>query len=170
MLTPLVRRFFLMPMFVLASKLCPDGSEATLFSVMMSLSNFGYDVGTYFGAMLLTVCGVTDDDYTSFPIVVAIKSLMRLLPIILVPFLVPRGTPQDAAEALSRTDGGMSIASDCGMSVASLDDRLPVASLQGEGKKWEKVEGQGQVEAKREVDHGEGDGEGWEFVKSPMQL
>jgi hypothetical protein len=61
-LTPVVRRFFLMPMFVMASKLCPDGSEATLFSVMMSLSNFGYDVGTYFGAMLLAIFKVSEGE------------------------------------------------------------------------------------------------------------
>ena len=57
-LTPVVRRLFLMPMFVMASKLVPDGSEATLFSVMMSLSNFGFDVGTYFGGMLLVIFNV----------------------------------------------------------------------------------------------------------------
>ena len=122
-LTPVVRRFFLMPMFVMASKLCPDGSEATLFSVMMSLSNFGYDVGTYFGAMLLTVFHVSNgntsytrpnicrqlvlyplkhllaffslDDYSNFAYCIGLKSAMRILPIFLVPFLVPLGSPQD---------------------------------------------------------------------------
>lgn len=99
-ITPVVRRFSLMPMFVMASKLCPDGAEATLFSVMMSLSNFGYDVGTYFGSMLLALFKVTEDDYSGFAACVFIKSVMRILPVFLVPFLVPRGCPNDKPDTM----------------------------------------------------------------------
>jgi len=82
---PIARRFYSMPMLLLAAKLCPPGMEATLFaSIMVSmrtastvwqttiviaiglldfraadlchfeqaLSNFGGDVGSYFGIVL----------------------------------------------------------------------------------------------------------------------
>ena len=63
----------------MASKLCPDGAEATLFSIMMSLSNFGYDVGTVFGNVLLTSFGVNDDNWTAFPYVLGLKSILRIV-------------------------------------------------------------------------------------------
>lgn len=43
-LSPMVRRFIMMPIFVLASKACPDGAEATVYALLMALSNFGNTV------------------------------------------------------------------------------------------------------------------------------
>jgi len=95
----------------MASKLCPDGAEATLFSIMMSLSNFGYDVGTVFGSILLSVFNVSQDDWSGFTYVLAIKSVLRLVPIFFIPFLVPRGSPDDAPETMLSGDGDASSAS-----------------------------------------------------------
>jgi len=107
---PVVKRLYLMPMYVMASKLCPDGAEATLFSIMMSLSNFGYDVGTVFGSILLSVFNVSQDDWSGFTYVLAIKSVLRLVPILFIPFLVPRGSPDDAPETMLSDDGDASSA------------------------------------------------------------
>ena len=97
---PIVKRLYLMPMYVMASKLMVDGTEATLFSVLMSLSNFGYDVGSIFGSILLTIFGVTDENWTNFKYVLLLKSLLRMLPIFFVPLLVPPGTPMDPVEVM----------------------------------------------------------------------
>jgi hypothetical protein len=94
-LTPMVRRFIMMPIFVLASRVCPDGAEATLYALLMALSNFGNTVGIYFGSFLLVIFGVTDDNYDNFIYVVVVKSLCRLLPILFIPFLVPDGSAQE---------------------------------------------------------------------------
>lgn len=103
---PVVKRLYLMPMYVMASKLCPDGAEATLFSIMMSLSNFGYDVGTVFGSILLSVFNVSQDDWSGFPYVLAIKSVLRLAPIFFIPFLVPKGAPDDPPETMLDGENG----------------------------------------------------------------
>ncbi|EGB07924.1 hypothetical protein AURANDRAFT_2498, partial [Aureococcus anophagefferens] len=50
---PVVSRLASMPMFVLAAKLCPANVEATLFALLMGLSNFGSVVGIYNGVALL---------------------------------------------------------------------------------------------------------------------
>ena len=92
---PVVKRLYLMPMFVLSSKVCPDGSEATLYAIMMSLSNYGYDVGTVFGTVLLSIFRVSNDNWSGFKWVLLIKSILRLVPIILIKYLVPTGTPDD---------------------------------------------------------------------------
>lgn len=118
---PVVKRLYLMPMYVMASKLCPDGAEATLFSIMMSLSNFGYDVGTVFGSILLSVFYVSQDDWSGFPYVLAIKSVLRLAPIFFIPFLVPRGSPDDPPETMLGGDGETNASSD--RSSSSVHDR-----------------------------------------------
>lgn len=94
-LYPMVRRMVMMPMFVLASKVCPDGAEATLYAMLMALSNFGNTVAIYNGSFLVVLFGVNDDNYDNFVWVVVTKSLCRLLPILLVPFLIPDGCPQE---------------------------------------------------------------------------
>lgn len=94
-LTPMVRRFVMMPIFVLSAKVCPDGAEATLFALLMALSNFGTTVGIYFGSFLTVLFGVTQDNYKNFIYVIIVKSFCRLLPIPLIPLLIPVGSPQD---------------------------------------------------------------------------
>lgn len=103
-LYPMVRRFVMMPMFVLASKVCPDGAEATLYAMLMSLSNFGNTVAIYNGSFLVVLFGVTEDNYDNFVWVVVTKSLCRLLPILFIPLLIPEGSPQDEEEEVDEHD------------------------------------------------------------------
>jgi hypothetical protein len=99
-LYPMVRRFVMMPIFVLASKVCPDGAEATIYAMLMALSNFGNTVGIYFGSFLVVSFGVTDTNYDNFVWVIVVKSLCRLIPIISIPFLIPDGAPQNEDDFL----------------------------------------------------------------------
>lgn len=61
----------------------------------MALSNFGGDVGSYVGVGLLRGFGVSRADWTNLPKVVLIKSLARLIPVILIPLLIPDASPAD---------------------------------------------------------------------------
>jgi hypothetical protein len=97
-LYPMVRRMVMMPMFVLASRVCPDGAEATLYAMLMALSNFGNTVAIYNGSFLVVLFGVKDDNYDNFVWVVVTKSLCRLLPILFIPWLIPDGAPQEEDE------------------------------------------------------------------------
>eukprot|EP00401_Gymnodinium_catenatum_P075175 CAMPEP_0117508248 /NCGR_PEP_ID=MMETSP0784-20121206/26850_1 /TAXON_ID=39447 /ORGANISM="" /LENGTH=577 /DNA_ID=CAMNT_0005303795 /DNA_START=104 /DNA_END=1837 /DNA_ORIENTATION=+ len=98
-LATIFSRFFAMPMLVLASKVCPDNIEATLFALLMALSNFGSAVSNYFGVTLCEVFGVVGDSFDHLPEVVIAKSLCRLLPIPLIFLLVPNLTPSDPIPA-----------------------------------------------------------------------
>ena len=89
------------PFFIFAAKLCPPGVEASMFALFMGLSNFGRTSGRYLGGGLLQLLGgVKKPDYDRLPEFVLIRSLCRLLPLALIPFLVPRGTPADSASAM----------------------------------------------------------------------
>jgi hypothetical protein len=105
-LTPMVKRFLMLPTFVLAAKICPEGAEATLFSLLMALSNFGSDVAIYFGSFLVVVLGVDEDHYGNFLWVIVVKSLFRLSPIPLFYILLPTGSPQRDDDFSQFTLGG----------------------------------------------------------------
>ena len=77
----------------------PDRGEASVIAIINALTNFS---GTNFvspmlGAMLLEVLGIERGKYDNLPTAILIRSLFRLVPIIFVPFLVPRGSPRDRA-------------------------------------------------------------------------
>eukprot|EP00850_Spirogloea_muscicola_P010566 SM000062S19952 [mRNA] locus=s62:643291:646410:+ [translate_table: standard] len=84
------QRLQLMPMLVLAARLCPPGIEGTLFAFLMSLSNFGSLTARWLGAVLMTAVGVTKDHYDLLWLAVLIRTCMRLLPICVL-FLLPPG-------------------------------------------------------------------------------
>ncbi|TFJ86771.1 hypothetical protein NSK_001859 [Nannochloropsis salina CCMP1776] len=94
-LVPLLRRFAAIPFFVLAAKVCPARCEATLFALLMALSNFGGDVGSYMGVGLLKAFSVSRADYSRLPQVVLVKTFCRFIPVMLIPFLIPDASPAD---------------------------------------------------------------------------
>mmetsp|Transcript_46648 Transcript_46648/g.117307 ORF Transcript_46648/g.117307 Transcript_46648/m.117307 type:complete len:578 (+) Transcript_46648:43-1776(+) len=91
----LVGRSFMMPLFVLSAKVCPDNLEATLFAVLMALFNLGTTVSTNFGAALTDLLGIRQGNFDMLPHAVVVRSLCRLLPIPLIFLLVPDLSPQD---------------------------------------------------------------------------
>eukprot|EP00930_Biecheleria_cincta_P030278 TRINITY_DN20973_c0_g1_i1.p1 TRINITY_DN20973_c0_g1~~TRINITY_DN20973_c0_g1_i1.p1 ORF type:complete len:613 (+),score=90.99 TRINITY_DN20973_c0_g1_i1:79-1839(+) len=94
-------RFFVMPMFILAAKVCPDSVEGTLFALLMALSNLGGEVADFFGVWMIEAFGVVKDgttgviNYEGLPNLVLAKSACKLLSIFLIPLLVPNLTPSD---------------------------------------------------------------------------
>jgi hypothetical protein len=109
------------PFFIFAAKLCPNGVEASMFALFMGLSNFGSDAGQYLGASLLKSFGnPVEPEFEGMVPYLMCKSLMRALPILLIPFLVPRGTPADSAAAM----GAVNV--DVVRAVQDLDAEHPV--------------------------------------------
>eukprot|EP00929_Paragymnodinium_shiwhaense_P033364 TRINITY_DN18328_c0_g2_i2.p1 TRINITY_DN18328_c0_g2~~TRINITY_DN18328_c0_g2_i2.p1 ORF type:complete len:644 (+),score=110.22 TRINITY_DN18328_c0_g2_i2:60-1934(+) len=90
-----VQRFVKMPMFVLASKVCPDNVEATLFALLMSLSNFGNGIGDLLGVAVLEFSGTVNGNYDNFGWVTLSKSFFRLLPLLIIPVFIPNLTQSD---------------------------------------------------------------------------
>jgi len=106
------RKVLLMPLLIYSAKLCPRGVEASTFALFMGLSNFGYFGSFYVGSGILKAMGgVSPPAFDGLAAYVALRSCMRLLPIPLIPFLVPSGTPQDTAATMGAGaalwDGGM---------------------------------------------------------------
>ncbi len=73
-----------MPVLVLAARLCPAGVEATLFALLMSVTNLASLVSYEFGAMLMHWLGITETNFTQLWLLVVITNLSTLLPL---PFL-----------------------------------------------------------------------------------
>lgn len=73
-----------MPVLVLAARLCPPGVEATLFALLMSISNCGGLLSYQFGALLMHWMGISQTDFTNLWLLVVIANVSTLLPL---PFL-----------------------------------------------------------------------------------
>ncbi|GAB4367362.1 MAG: folate/biopterin family MFS transporter [Elainellaceae cyanobacterium] len=73
-----------MPVLVLAARLCPPGVEATLFALLMSVTNLAGLLSYEFGALLTQWLGVTETNFENLWLLVLITNLSTLLPL---PFL-----------------------------------------------------------------------------------
>ncbi len=88
-----------MPLLVLAARLCPPGVEATLFALLMSVSNLAGLIGYEIGAILMHWLGITETNFDRLWLLVVIANVSTLLPL---PFLnwlpnVAEAMPQESA-------------------------------------------------------------------------
>ena len=93
--TQAVDKTFMVPVVVLAYKLCPANLEATIFSTLMATTNMGVVCGNYFGVTLAEMWGVEGGNFEHLPHGIISKSLIRLLPLPLILLLSPDFTPDD---------------------------------------------------------------------------
>jgi folate/biopterin transporter len=70
-----------MPVLVLAARLCPKGVEATLFALLMSVTNLAGLVSYQLGAGLMYWLGITANNFDSLWLLVIITNLSTLLPL-----------------------------------------------------------------------------------------
>lgn len=73
-----------MPVLVLAARLCPPGVEATLFALLMSVSNLAGLVSYELGALLMQGLGISETNFSQLWLLVVITNLSTILPL---PFL-----------------------------------------------------------------------------------
>lgn len=73
-----------MPVLVLSARLCPRGVEATLFAVLMSITNLSGIISYEGGAIITHWLGITDRNFDNLWLLVLITNLSTLLPL---PFL-----------------------------------------------------------------------------------
>ncbi len=81
-----------MPVLVLAARLCPPGVEATLFAVLMSVTNLAQVVSKELGAVLTHWLGVTETNFDALWLLVIITNLSRLLPLLFLNWLPAAGS------------------------------------------------------------------------------
>ncbi|HIK31030.1 MAG TPA: folate/biopterin family MFS transporter [Oscillatoriales cyanobacterium M59_W2019_021] len=70
-----------MPVLVLAARLCPPGVEATLFALLMSVTNLAGLISYEFGAVLMHALGITETNFDRLWLLVMITNLSTLLPL-----------------------------------------------------------------------------------------
>jgi hypothetical protein len=86
-----------MPLLVLSAQLCPEGVEATLFALLMSVLNLAALVSNELGALLTHWLGVTATNFDNLWLLILITKLLTLLPL---PFLglLPSGNIEQEHE------------------------------------------------------------------------
>ena len=95
-----------MPVLVLAARLCPPGVEATLFAVLMSVTNLARVVSHEFGAVLTQWLGITETNFDALWLLVIITNLSRLLPLPFLNWLPAAGqNVQPTLQPASAKDG-----------------------------------------------------------------
>ena len=80
-----------MPVLVLAARICPPGVEATLFALLMSVTNLAALVSHETGAALMHYLGVTETNFDNLWLLVTITNLSTLLPLPFVNWLPAAG-------------------------------------------------------------------------------
>jgi len=80
-------RIAFMPVLILAARLCPEGIEATLFALLMSVLNISALCSFQLGAGLTYLLGVTESNFDNLWILVLIANLTSLLPLPLLRWL-----------------------------------------------------------------------------------
>lgn len=82
-----------MPVLVLSARLCPEGVEATLFALLMSVFNLGGLLSHELGALLTHLLGITETNFDKLWLLVLITNASSLLPL---PFLgwLPAADPK----------------------------------------------------------------------------
>lgn len=81
-----------MPILILAARLCPPGVEATLFALLMSISNLAGLISHQLGGILTYYLGITETNFDQLWLLVMITNLSSLLPIPLIHWLPNSGS------------------------------------------------------------------------------
>ncbi|MEG4289278.1 folate/biopterin family MFS transporter [Microcoleus sp. C2C3] len=81
-----------MPVLVLSTRLCPRGVEATLFALLMSITNLAGLLSHEGGALLTHLLGITDRNFDNLWLLVIITNLSTLLPLLFLNWLPGEST------------------------------------------------------------------------------
>jgi hypothetical protein len=77
-------QLIMMPLVIVAAKVCDDGLEGAFFSFVMSVMNFGGFLGDEFGALIAHILGVSKTQFEHLYILMLIGILMDLI----IPFIL----------------------------------------------------------------------------------
>lgn len=93
-----------MPVLVLAARLCPPGVEATLFALLMSITNLASVLSHEFGAVLMHWLQITESNFENLWLLVVIANGSTLLPLVFLRWVPNGDTSQvsagDSSEAI----------------------------------------------------------------------
>ncbi|XP_010448741.1 PREDICTED: probable folate-biopterin transporter 4 [Camelina sativa] len=78
-----------MPFLILSGRLCPPGIEGTLFALFMSINNLGNTVGSFMGAGLASLLGISSGSFDNMFMGLAIQVFCTYIPVMFL-FLIPK--------------------------------------------------------------------------------
>lgn len=87
-----------MPVLVLAARLCPPGVEATLFALLMSISNLAAMVSYELGAIIMHWLGISETNFELMWLLVIITNLSTLLPLPFIHWLPAKDSQGQTAQ------------------------------------------------------------------------
>lgn len=87
-----------MPVLVLAARLCPPGVEATLFALLMSISNLAAMVSYELGAIIMDWLGISETNFELMWLLVIITNLSTLLPLPFIHWLPAKDSQGQTAQ------------------------------------------------------------------------
>uniref|UniRef100_A0A7S0RVZ0 Folate-biopterin transporter n=1 Tax=Pyramimonas obovata TaxID=1411642 RepID=A0A7S0RVZ0_9CHLO len=97
---PVIMRLAAMPLFVLAAQLCPANVEATLFALIMGISNMSWVTGNYLGVGIVAALNIYEPQFENMVSLIYIRSACSLLPLVTIQLLCPKGTPSDTMNTM----------------------------------------------------------------------
>jgi hypothetical protein len=79
----------LLPIYALATRICPPGMEATMIAMVLSLKDLGYTVATYYGAAITAAAGITENECGATPFdnlwhLYVWRIVCRLMPVMMI--------------------------------------------------------------------------------------
>ena len=77
----LVGQFISMPMVVLGARVCPVGVEATLYALLMSITNFGGVISSEWGSLFTTMFGISGTNFTNLWKLLLLCNAFDLIPL-----------------------------------------------------------------------------------------
>ena len=77
----LVLEFSSLPVLILACKMCPKDIEATVFALLMSVSNAGAIISLQLGTLLTHWLGITENNFDNLWIMIITPSIFYLVPL-----------------------------------------------------------------------------------------
>jgi len=92
----------LLPVLVLAAKLCPPGIEASLYAMFVSIVNLSSVVSEWLGGELTRYLDITRDNFTNLPVLITVCTLSTLFALVFVQCL-PEGNIDSVAAAATTT-------------------------------------------------------------------
>lgn len=84
-----INQLKMMPFLIISGQLCPPGIEGTLFALFMSINNLGSTMGSFLGAGLASLLGISADSFDNMPLGVSIQAVCTLVPVGFL-FLIPK--------------------------------------------------------------------------------
>jgi folate/biopterin transporter len=77
----------IMPILVLATRICPPGLEGMLYATITSANNLSSNIGKLLGGLLTLMMGVTNDNFTNLSRLIVLTNLFGLVPLMFLNFI-----------------------------------------------------------------------------------